>query len=122
MKNQTAILASVAAVTTTAALTGANLTDFEGPIDILLHHAAATGSDTPTVTVKLQHSVDGSTNWADVAGGGFTAIGATAGLQRKEINADGLRGFVRLHATVAGTSPSAVLSCVVVGSKKYGNA
>lgn len=122
MKNQTAILAAVAAITTTAGLTAVDVSDFEGPIDILLHHAAATGSSTPTVAAKLQHSVDGSTNWADVTDGAFTAITTTAGLQRKEINVDGLRKFVRLHNTVSGTSPSAVLGCVVVGSKKYGNA
>ncbi len=122
MKTQTAIIAAVAAITSTAGLTAVDISEFEGPIDILLHHAAATGSSTPTVTPKLQHSVDGSTNWADVTDGAFTAITGTAGLQRKELNVDRLRKFVRLYNTVSGTSPSAVLGCVVVGSKKYGNA
>ena len=123
MSDQNAIIAPVAAVTTTAALsTVVDISSFEGEVDFLLHHAAATGSSTPTVTMKLQHSVDGSTNWADVADGGFTAITATAGLQRKRMNIDRLRKFVRLHGTVSGTSPSATLGCVLVGDKKYGNA
>lgn len=120
--NQTAIIAPVAAITSTAGLTAVDVTEFEGEVDILLHHAAATGSSTPTITPKLQHSVDGSTNWADVTGGAFTAITGAAGLQRKRLKVDSLRKFVRLYNTASGTTPSAVLGCVLVGSKKYGNA
>lgn len=122
MTNQTAIIAAVAAITTTAGLSAVDVTDFEGEVDFLLHHAAATGTLTPTVTAKLQHSVDGSTNWADVTGGAFAAITGTAGLQRKRLKVDGLRKFVRLHNTVSGTTPSAILGRVLVGAKKYGNA
>lgn len=121
MKHQTTILAAVAAITTTAGLTAVDLRDYEGDVDILLHHAAATGT-TPSIAFKLQHSDDNST-FSDVTGGAFTAVtNAAGGLQRKEIRADGLKRYVRLHATVSGTTPSVYAGAVVIGSKKYGNA
>lgn len=64
--------------------------------------ASAVTGTTPSVTVTLETSADGSTGWTAV--GAFAAVTA-AGTTRKIFT--GLDRFVRLNATtVTGTTPS----------------
>ncbi|SRR5579884_1577416 len=58
----------------------------------------------PTLDVKLQDSADGS-SFADT-GVAFTQITATGARQQREFKARKGRGYLRLAATVGGTSPS----------------
>jgi hypothetical protein len=39
------------------------------------------GTGTPTLTSKVQESTDGTNNWTDVTGGGFTAVTTTSNVQ-----------------------------------------
>ena len=65
-------------------------------------NATAVSGTTPSVTVTVETSADGSTNWQTVAS--FAAVTAVSS-QRKVFT--GLDRFVRLNATaVSGTTPS----------------
>lgn len=66
----------------------------------VLHCTAASGTS-PTLTVKVQHSADGST-WADLIV--FTTLSA-AGAERKVVGGT-VNRYVRATWTIGGTSPS----------------
>jgi hypothetical protein len=67
----------------------------------------------PTMTVKLQGSNDGST-WADIADSTTETISA-AGTYTKEV--DITRPYVRSVCTLGGTSPVFVASAFLVSDK-----
>ncbi len=70
-----------------------------------LHILAVTGSPT-SWTVKLQDSADNSA-WADVSGGGFTAVNVPAAQRLVSASGATLRRYVRYVATVVGgTAPT----------------
>lgn len=65
-------------------------------------NATAVSGTTPSVTVTVETSADGSTGWTSV--GAFAAVTAVSS-QRKVFT--GLDRFIRLNATaVTGTTPS----------------
>lgn len=75
-----------------------------------------------TATLKVQASVDGSTNWTDIPGGATAAL-AAPGIAQVELQADRVKGlglgeFVRAVVTVAAaTVPTALL--VEAGDMRY---
>jgi hypothetical protein len=106
----------------TATFTGAttnvaDLKDFDGDIQIMLDAGAAGGSG--TMTGKIQHSNDGTTNFEDVTGGGFTAVAQAASKQVLTLNKDGLRRYIRFVGTIA-SSGTTTYSVNGYGLKKYG--
>ena len=107
--------------TETATFTGAttniaDLKDFEGDILFLLDSGAAASSG--TMTGKIQHSLNGTTGWDDVTGGGFTAVAQTASRQTLVLNGDDLRRYVRFVGTIAA-SGTTTYSVVGFALKKY---
>lgn len=70
----------------------------------LVCHLTASGvtGTTPSMTIKLQDSGDG-TNWVDIPSATFTAVTAD-GSQRLVVNTVG--SCVRAVATITGTTPS----------------
>ena len=105
----------------TATFTGAttNIADlgaFEGDILVLLDSGAAAASGTMTGT--LQHSLNGTTNWDDVTGGGFTAVAQAASRQTLVLNGDDLRRYIRFVGTIAA-SGTTTYSVVGFALKKY---
>jgi hypothetical protein len=92
----------------TVTATGASTNNFrvgEGAeCRIELAVTGAVSGTSPTLDVKLQDSADGS-SWADT-GITFTQITATSARQQREFKARKGRGYLRLHATAGGTSPS----------------
>jgi len=107
--------------TETATFTGAttniaDLKDFEGDILFLLDSGAAASSG--TMTGKIQHSLNGTTGWDDVTGGGFTAVAQTAFRQTLVLNGDDLRRYVRFVGTIAA-SGTTTYSVVGFALKKY---
>lgn len=66
--------------------------------------SAISGTATPTLNAKLQHSTDGSTGWADIPDGGFTAR-TTVGGEFIEFTGT-VNRYLRVLTTVSGTSPS----------------
>jgi hypothetical protein len=95
----------------------ADLKDFDGDIQIILDSGAAASSG--TMTGKIQDSADGSTGWADVTGGGFTAVAQAASKQVITVNRDGIKRYVRFVGTIAA-SGTTTYSVNGYGLKKYG--
>lgn len=105
----------------TATFTGAttniaDLATFEGDILLLLDSGAAAASG--TMTGKIQHSANGTTNWDDVTGGGFTAVAQAASRQTLVLNGDDLRRYIRFVGTIAA-SGTTTYSVVGFALKKY---
>jgi hypothetical protein len=68
-----------------------------------IHVPAISGTDTPTLTPKIQHSSNGST-WVDLVS--FTALTAI-GKQRIEVAAGTtVNRYLRTSSVIAGTNPS----------------
>ena len=108
--------------TETATFTGAttnvaDLKDFDGDIQLILDSGAAASSG--TMTGKIQDSADGSTGWADVTGGGFTAVAQAASKQVLTINRDAIKRYIRFVGTIA-SSGTTTYSVNGYGLKKYG--
>lgn len=95
----------------------ADLKDFDGDIQIILDSGAAASSG--TMTGKIQDSADGSTGWADVTGGGFTAVAQAASKQVLTVNRDGIKRYIRFVGTIA-SSGTTTYSVNGYGLKKYG--
>jgi len=109
-------VASESATFTGATTNIADLKDFEGDIQIILDAGAAASSG--TMTGKIQHSLDGSTNFDDVTGGGFTAVAQAASKQVITLNSDNLRRYIRFVGTIAA-SGTTIYSVNGYGLKKY---
>jgi len=104
-----------------ATLTGeaVDIRDLEGPALVMQTSGAGTGT-TPTLDGKLQHSADGSTDWADIAGATFAQVLEEASLQKFALNPNGTRGYIRYVGTIAGDTPSFALGVLIAGMKRYG--
>ena len=75
------------------------------------------GTGTPTLTSKVQESTDGSNNWTDVTGGGFTAVTTTGNVQA--IPFKPTKRYVRTTGTVAGTSPVAEATTIIYAAARH---
>jgi hypothetical protein len=109
-------VASESATFTGATTNIADLKDFEGDILLLLDSGAAASSG--TMTGKIQHSLNGSSGWDDVTGGGFTAVAQAASRQVLVLNGDDLRRYIRFVGTIAA-SGTTIYSVVGFALKKY---
>lgn len=107
-----AVAASIIATGNGAAV---NVGDYHGLAQLVLNSGPTNAG---TDTIKLQHSDDGSTNWTDVTGAAFAAVGTSASEQTLLINADRLKKFVRVVDTLV-TATSVVRSVSLVGKKQY---
>lgn len=102
--NKEITLFPVAARSSSADGSAVDVRSYKGQAKALLFSAAGTGT-TPTLDVKLQSSLDGSTGWADISGAAFTGVtDAAAALEgigvTTEIN------YLRAVATIGGGTPS----------------
>lgn len=106
--------------TATASVNGSaiDLTEGEGPVHVVVSIGAASGTS-PTMDAKLQESVDGSTGWADVAGATLAQKTDSDANTQSVFETHG-RGqpFVRVVATVGGTTPSFHLHAAVLSKSK----
>lgn len=105
------------AITATDTGAAVNVADFSGLGLLVLNASAGTGT-TPTSAVKLQHSDDGSTGWADT-GHAFAAQAAVASFQSLLVNTDSLKKFVRVVNTLGGTTPGYSYGVSLIGGKQY---
>ena len=72
---------------------------------------AASGTASPTLDVKLQKSIDGGTNWTDIAGGAFAQVASASAPVAETINVTGpWTDQTRIVYTIAGTNPSFTFS------------
>lgn len=110
-------VASEASTFTGATTNIADLKDFDGDIQLILDSGAAAASG--TMTGKIQDSADGSAGWADVTGGGFTAVAQAASKQVLTVNRDAIKRYIRFVGTIA-SSGTTIYSVNGYGLKKYG--
>lgn len=75
------------------------------------------GTGTPTLTSKVQESTDGSSNWTDVTGGGFTAVTTTNNVQAIALKPT--KRYVRTTGTVAGTNPVAEVTTLIYAPRRH---
>jgi hypothetical protein len=100
-------LAGTAARTATGQGSAVDVRQLIGHARFTLDCAAGTGTS-PTLTVNIQDSADGSTGWATVAS--FTQVTTTASTQDRALDVRSTRGFLRAQWTIGGTSPSFTFS------------
>lgn len=78
---------------------------------LVMANVSVAGGTSPTLTVAVQESDNGSSGWTAVPGGATTAI---AGVGNAVCAAAPSKSFVRLSATVAGTTPAVTAKVAVV--------
>lgn len=107
----------VATFTADANGSAVDVSEYDGPVAVMLNASAGTGD--MTLDVKLQNSADGSTGWADVTGAAFTQVTTTASSQKLVFNPAETLKYVRAVIDVGGTTPSFVIGSQLVGVPKY---
>lgn len=120
LKNHLTVTESLVPARRTATGNGASLDlqNYEGDI-LAVMSSALGGGTTPTLDVKIQDSADDST-FADVTGKTFTQVTGAAGNGVQEMTLDprALRRYIRMVATIAGTSPTFDCYGQFIGQKK----
>ncbi|SRR6266704_2849387 len=84
---------------------------FFADVVLLVQCTAATGTS-PTLNVSLEESADGSSSWTAVTG---SAAAQLTGAGSSMSNARLTKSFVRVTATIAGTTPAVTYRAVVLG-------
>ena len=108
----TQLLPTQQIVTTT---TGAavNVRDLKGKGKVVLAASAAAAGTDPTLNVKLTHCTTTGGTYTDVTGGAFAEVTDAASVQTIGLDLDSLHEFVKVVATVGGTStPTFSLSVI----------
>ena len=107
----------VAARTSTANGSAVNLVDYDDDIALTLMTAAGSGTS-PTLDVKVQDSADGSSGWGDVSGATFTQVTDAADAHETiYVDADAVKQYIRIVATIGGTTPSFTGGVNMAGKK-----
>lgn len=95
-----------------------DLNDYDGSAKIIVQIGAATAGSSPTMDVKIQDSADNS-SFADVTGATVAQVTTVALTASIGLAPRTYRRYVKLYATIGGTSsPSFPISAVVLAQKK----
>jgi hypothetical protein len=113
----TAALQLLAASTRTATATGTGLdkASYTGRGMVVVNIGTVTGT-TPTCDVKIQDSADNST-FADVSGATLAQQTAT-GIGSFAVDLDSTNRYLRVVATIAGTTPSFPIAVSLIAKKR----
>ena len=96
------VVVKASAATTTTGQTGAFGTGAQNTLDVFVDITAVSGT-TPSMTVNVEWSNDGSTWFAADTADAFTAATAT----QKRVKEFAVKGqYARLNYTISGTTPS----------------
>lgn len=113
-------LAAPATLTASNNATGVDISRFGGLAKAILNSTAAGDAAGETADVKLQHSADNATGWADVPNAAFAQVtNAAASHQEILVQTDRCKKFVRVVTTMAGASPSVTRGVTLVGTLAY---
>lgn len=96
-----------------AAALQVNVTDLHS---LAMIHLSAGPTNAGTLTVKLQHS-DNGTDWVDVPNGAFPATNTSATQQTLLVNVDRFRKFLRVFDTLAGGATSVTRSVTIAAQQ-----
>lgn len=93
---------------------------YEGDLVFTAQIGAMTGT-TPTCAFSIEDATDGTGTGAAAMtpNEGAFAAGAANQIQKRTLNASAHRGWVRLVATIGGTTPSVQLAATVKAHPKY---
>lgn len=106
-------LLSARQITSTTTGAAVDVMLLKGKGKVVLNCGAASAGTNPTVTVKLTHCTTSGGTYSDVSGMAFTAVTDTASCQQKYIDWDSVHRYIKVVATVGGTStPTFQLSVV----------
>lgn len=103
-----------------------DLLAYDGKAMISLNSGATEGA-THTLDVKIQHSVDGSTNWTDATilsgasqvAAAFTQVtNAAASAQTMDIDVSNFHRYIRAVQTLAGTTPAVTAAVSLVAKQR----
>jgi len=111
-------LKASAVVTATAVSSAVDLLDYEGPITFILQ-STASGTGVTNAIKLVDDDASGGSFASDVASGGFTTVANTASQQVLTLDSGSMKRYVKLSFTVAGGTGEGVVSCSIVGRKKY---
>lgn len=118
MRNTTISIAAPKALSASENGAAVDVSAFHGLVDFVLSSSETGGAD-ETSTVKIQHSDNGSTGWADT-GVAFAAVtNAAASLQVVTASVDGLKKYVRAVHTLAGSTPNVTSAVLMAGKRNY---
>lgn len=94
---------------------------YEGSVDVLLHCSAATAGTNPTLDWSIEHADDsnGTNSTVYLASSNFTQVTNVASLQVGKVAMRNCKGFIRVVGTIAGTTPTFLVSASAIGVKKY---
>ena len=106
--------------TTTATSAAIDLQPYAGNVAVLLHVALGTGT-TPTLDAKVQHCDSSGGSYADITGAAFTQVtgAAGAGVQKLMLNTRSIYRYIKLVATIAGTSPHFLSSAGLLAEPEW---
>jgi hypothetical protein len=95
-----------------------SLVGLEGNIEVIVT-AGAPGNATGTLSLQMQTSADGASGWQPV-GPVLASYSTAGGNVTANLNPAGCQAFIRVAATVGGTSPSFPLVSVLgLGTPQY---
>ena len=117
--NSKTVLALLDTQTVTANTNGpaASLTGLQGMVDVIAT-VGTPGNGTGTISFQLQTSADGSTNWQNV-GPVLASFTTAQGVVAANLNPVGCLQYLRVVATVGGTSPSFPVCVLGIGTPQY---
>ena len=84
---------------------GVDVRGLKGIGIVTLDIAAGTGT-TPTCSVNIQDSPDGSTGWSNIVGATFVLATTAARFEALPLDIDSIRGWIRARWVITGTTPS----------------
>lgn len=114
------VLKPSARISATNTGSAVDISDYTGEVLLVLNSSATEGAD-HTSNVKLTHCDTEGGVYTD-AGVTFTAVtNAAASYQAKRISVDGLKKYVKVVNTLAGTSPFVTFGVELIGRKAQGN-
>lgn len=115
-------LAANAVRTSTLTATGVDVSDFDGPVQVILHTSAATVGTDPTLNVKIQESDTVGSGYTDVTGATFAEVtDAADSTEMIAFQIGARKKFLRVVGTIGGTStPTFGFGVVMIGHKHAG--
>ncbi len=94
-----------------------DLQGYQGVLKLILNFAAGGGTN-PTMTIKVQDSTASGSGFTDVSGLAFAQVVDSASLQAIGADTRSLRRYIRVVATIGGTSPTFDGAVTCVGQKQ----
>ena len=97
-----------------------SLVDYEGDVLLVLNATAGSGTDTPTLTVRVKQNDTSAGSYDFITGAEFSPVTDTASVQKIVLNSNEIKRFIKINAIVSGTDPSFSYSVNIIACKKYG--